>query len=504
MRSVRLVSFTQRAVAAILWEVEAVDEPARDRRAVRARGQRAAAGAGLAGPAGGGCAGAPLSASSAPPTTMRVDAGPPHQRAQRPPGGRRDGPRRRWAGGHRRPSPRSSTTSAGSRSPPTSSRRAPAAREVPRLRLVGDALAAGGARPGRGGAGRGARTPAGTGCSPASASTSTTSGRRPTWSSRATTRSSRRCASGSSTSLQAGARAERRAIPAKGSPGPATTGTPSGTPRRSCCRCSPTRARRGRRGLRWRHSTLPLARERAAHARPARRHLPVADDRGRGVLGLLAGGDGGVPRIGRHRRRGDPLPRRSPATRTFEREIGLELLVETARLWLSLGHHDHGGGFRIDGVTGPGRVQRDRGQQRLHEPDGAAEPARRRRRRSGATPSAPRELGRGRRRGRGLAAGRGRDRVIPYDEELGVHAAVRRLHPARGVGLRGDRRTATRCCCTSPTSSSTASRWSSSPTSCSRCTCAATPSPPSRRRATSTTTSSARCATRRCRPAPRR
>src|SRR3954465_3293681 len=38
---------------------------------------------------------------------------------------------------------------------------------------------------------------------------------------------------------------------------------------------------------------------------------------------------------------------------TFEVEIGLELLVETARLWRSLGHHDAAGRFRIDGVTGP-------------------------------------------------------------------------------------------------------------------------------------------------------
>ena len=37
----------------------------------------------------------------------------------------------------------------------------------------------------------------------------------------------------------------------------------------------------------------------------------------------------------------------------FEREVGLELLVETARLWRSLGHHDSEGRFRIDGVTGP-------------------------------------------------------------------------------------------------------------------------------------------------------
>jgi alpha,alpha-trehalose phosphorylase len=38
---------------------------------------------------------------------------------------------------------------------------------------------------------------------------------------------------------------------------------------------------------------------------------------------------------------------------TFERETGLELLVETARLWSSLGHFDGAGQFRIEGVTGP-------------------------------------------------------------------------------------------------------------------------------------------------------
>jgi alpha,alpha-trehalose phosphorylase len=37
----------------------------------------------------------------------------------------------------------------------------------------------------------------------------------------------------------------------------------------------------------------------------------------------------------------------------FEREFGLEILVETARLWWSLGHFDHHGRFRIAGVTGP-------------------------------------------------------------------------------------------------------------------------------------------------------
>src|SRR5690606_3380126 len=37
----------------------------------------------------------------------------------------------------------------------------------------------------------------------------------------------------------------------------------------------------------------------------------------------------------------------------FETGPGIELLVETARLWASLGHFDSEGCFRIDGVTGP-------------------------------------------------------------------------------------------------------------------------------------------------------
>lgn len=37
----------------------------------------------------------------------------------------------------------------------------------------------------------------------------------------------------------------------------------------------------------------------------------------------------------------------------FENDCGVELLVETARLWASIGHHDPSGQFRIDGVTGP-------------------------------------------------------------------------------------------------------------------------------------------------------
>jgi len=37
----------------------------------------------------------------------------------------------------------------------------------------------------------------------------------------------------------------------------------------------------------------------------------------------------------------------------FEANEGFDLLVETARLWARVGHHDAAGRFRIDGVTGP-------------------------------------------------------------------------------------------------------------------------------------------------------
>ena len=103
----------------------------------------------------------------------------------------------------------------------------------------------------------------------------------------------------------------------------------------------------------------------------------------------------------------------------FERDVGLELLVETARLWRSLGHHDPGGGFRIDGVTGPDEYSADRGQQRLHEPDGAAEPA-----------------GRRRRRGAPSRAGRASSASTTTRSPRGVYAAARGPDPVRRAARR--------------------------------------------------------------------
>ena len=104
----------------------------------------------------------------------------------------------------------------------------------------------------------------------------------------------------------------------------------------------------------------------------------------------------------------------------FAREAGVEMLVETARLWMSLGHWGRDERFHVFGVTGPGRVQRAGRRQRLHQPDAAAEPARS----GGLGPTVYREsaepLEVTPRRDR--AVGTAADAVfVPYDEELGVH-----------------------------------------------------------------------------------
>jgi alpha,alpha-trehalose phosphorylase len=153
--------------------------------------------------------------------------------------------------------------------------------------------------------------------------------------------------------LQAGARAEGRAIAAKGLTGPGYDGhafwdteifvLPVLT------YTSPPAAAHA---LRWRHSILALARERA------------------GVLGLRGAAfpwrtihgeecssywPAGTAAFHVNADVADAVARYYHATSdpAFERDVGLELLVETARLWRSLGHHDASGGFRIDGVTGP-------------------------------------------------------------------------------------------------------------------------------------------------------
>lgn len=153
--------------------------------------------------------------------------------------------------------------------------------------------------------------------------------------------------------LQSGARAEGRAIPAKGLTGTGYDGHSfwdTETFILPVLGCTAPEAARD--ALRWRHSTLPAARARARDLGLAGAAFPWRTIRGEecsgywpaGTAAFHVGADVAYAVIRYVDATGDAQ---------FEREEGIELLVETARLWRSLGHHDVHGAFRIDGVTGP-------------------------------------------------------------------------------------------------------------------------------------------------------
>ncbi|WP_425845017.1 glycoside hydrolase family 65 protein [Agrococcus sp. TSP3-2-1] len=104
--------------------------------------------------------------------------------------------------------------------------------------------------------------------------------------------------------------------------------------------------------LRWRHATLDHARERAAHLR-----LGGATFAWRTIDGRESSGYWPASTAAFHVNADVAAAVlhyvRSTRDTRFEGEAGLEILVETARLWLSLGRRDPEGGFHLDGVTGP-------------------------------------------------------------------------------------------------------------------------------------------------------
>jgi alpha,alpha-trehalose phosphorylase len=153
--------------------------------------------------------------------------------------------------------------------------------------------------------------------------------------------------------LQAGARAEQRAVAAKGLTGTGYDGhTFWDTERFVLPVLTYTAPRAAADALRWRHSTLDLARERARQLGLEGAAFPWRTIRGQECSGYWPAGTAAF-HIGADI--ADAVARYQAATddEAFELDVGLELLVETARLWRSLGHHDSNGRFRIDGVTGP-------------------------------------------------------------------------------------------------------------------------------------------------------
>jgi alpha,alpha-trehalose phosphorylase len=104
--------------------------------------------------------------------------------------------------------------------------------------------------------------------------------------------------------------------------------------------------------LRWRHSTLPAARERARHLGLDGAAYPWRTIHGEECSGYWPAGTAAF-HVDADIASAVLLYVRATGDLDFEREVGLEILVETARLWRSLGDYDAEGRFRIDGVTGP-------------------------------------------------------------------------------------------------------------------------------------------------------
>jgi alpha,alpha-trehalose phosphorylase len=153
--------------------------------------------------------------------------------------------------------------------------------------------------------------------------------------------------------LQAGARAEQRPIGAKGLTGPGYDGHAFwDTERYVLPVLTFTQPHAAASALSWRHSILGLARERAALLGLAGAAFPWRTIRGEECSAYWPAGTAGF-HIGADIADATIRYVHATADSTFERECGGELLVETARLWRSLGHHDRHGRYHLDGVTGP-------------------------------------------------------------------------------------------------------------------------------------------------------
>ncbi|MFI9270251.1 glycoside hydrolase family 65 protein [Kitasatospora sp. NPDC052896] len=153
--------------------------------------------------------------------------------------------------------------------------------------------------------------------------------------------------------LQAAARSEERAIPAKGLTGTGYDGHSFWDTETFVLQVlTYSLPAAVAQALRWRHTTLPLARERAAQLGLQGAVFPWRTIRGEECSGYWPAGTAAF-HIGADIAVAAARYVRATGDVDFEREYGLELLVETARMWRSLGHHDAIGQFRIEGVTGP-------------------------------------------------------------------------------------------------------------------------------------------------------
>ncbi|QOR71177.1 glycoside hydrolase family 65 protein [Ruania alkalisoli] len=113
-----------------------------------------------------------------------------------------------------------------------------------------------------------------------------------------------------------------------------------------------TKPQAARDHLTWRRDTLPQARERATELGLHGAAFPWRTITGKECSGYWPAG---TAAFHVNSAVADATARYVAATGDgeFDRGPGTELLTETARLWMSLGHFNTDGSFHIDGVTGP-------------------------------------------------------------------------------------------------------------------------------------------------------
>jgi alpha,alpha-trehalose phosphorylase len=153
--------------------------------------------------------------------------------------------------------------------------------------------------------------------------------------------------------LQAGARTESQAIPAKGLTGPGYDGHAFwDTETFVLPMLTYTVPEAAKGALTWRHRTLPAATARAAELGLAGAAFPWRTIHGEECSGYWPAG---TAAFHVNADIADATLRYLVATGDEEFAVtrGVELLVQTARLWASLGHFASPTCFRIDGVTGP-------------------------------------------------------------------------------------------------------------------------------------------------------
>ncbi len=153
--------------------------------------------------------------------------------------------------------------------------------------------------------------------------------------------------------LQAGARAEQRPIAAKGLTGPGYDGHVFwDTEMFALPVLTYTWPTGASDALRWRYATLDLARDRASLLGLRGAAFPWRTIRGHECSAYWPAGTAAF-HIGADVANAVQRYAHATGDESFLRDVGIEIMVETARLWRSLGHHDSHGRFHVDGVTGP-------------------------------------------------------------------------------------------------------------------------------------------------------